>query len=345
MTPDFHRPPETATTAERAAEAGTARAAASPATGAAQGRRALRTVWLRLGCFLVPPILLVCLPVYMVDPYGLFRGHSIVRDGVRSENAARVNQALQAIVSFAHDPRPNILLGDSQMAHFRAQDGAAIARRPFSNLAYGGGTRAESISSFWYAARTVRLQSVYLGVSFYSFIDSSRNRVSAAERLVSHPAASFASGDVLEATWDDISAQFLHHAVNYRPTVDVATFWRQQLGELVRRKASYPASAQTLAQLAAIVSYCRLHGITFAFVIPPQHEDVRARIAQLGMDAQYREFKATVSALAPTYDCDISNSLTRDAGNFQDPFHTTTAAATAVARSIWSEPHTWCEAR
>jgi hypothetical protein len=316
-------------------------------TGQPVGARAGRLwqVWLRLALFLMPALLVVCLPVYLIDPYGLFARSSIVADSVRSENAARVNQALQAIVTFTRSPAPNILLGDSQMAHFKLGDIEAITHRPFSNLSYGGGTLAESISSFWYATRITRLQSVYFGVSFYSFIDSSRNRVSAAERLVDNPLVSFASGDVLEATWDDILGQFLHHAVSYRPTVDAATFWQQQLGELLRRKASYPASTQTLTQLAAIVHYCKTHDIMFAFVIPPQHEDVRRRIAQLGMERQYADFKGTVTALAATYDCDVANEITRDAGNFQDPFHTTPVAADAVARSIWTDHHTWCEAR
>lgn len=316
---------------------------AGTATAVTGAGNALLRVWLRLAVFLLPPLLALGLPVYLVNAYGLFARGSIVVPGVRAENAARVNQALLAVVSFTRDPQPNIVLGDSQMAHFRLAEIQSLTGHPFSNLSYGGGTLAEAISSFWYAARTVPLQRVYFGVSFYTFIDSARNRIEPAEYLIASPLARFASGDVLEATWDDILAQFLHHAVDYRPTVDVATFWQQQLGELVRRKESYPVSVQTLRELKAIVNYCRAHGIAFAFVIPPQHQDVRARIAQLGMQEEYRAFKATVMMLAPTYDCDITNAITRDAGNFQDPFHTTATASTVVAQSIWSERHAWCE--
>jgi hypothetical protein len=312
---------------------------------AAAGDGALWRVWLRLGLFLLPLVLAVGLPVYLVNAYGLFARGSIVAEELRVENAARVNQALLALVSFTRDPKPNILLGDSQMAHFRVTEIQGLTGQPFSNLSYGGGTLGEAISSFWYAAHTVPLQRVYFGVSFYTFIDSARNRIEPAEHLLASPLARFTSGDVLEATWDDILAQILHHEVNYGPTVDVTTFWQQQLGQLVRRKQSYPASAQTLRELREIVSYCRAHGIAFAFVIPPQHQDVRERVAQLGMQEDYHAFKATVTALAPSYDCDIANAITREARNFQDPFHTTNAAATLVAQSIWSDRHAWCEVR
>jgi hypothetical protein len=308
----------------------------------APGGFTLRAVWLRLVVFLIPAVLVVCVPVYLVDPFGLFARASIVPDRVRVESATRVNQALLRIVSFTKAPTPNILLGDSQMAHFDVREIEAITHRPFSNLAYGGGTLAESIASFWYATRTVRLEHVYFGMSFYSFIDNTRNRVSAAERLVKNPLASFTSGDVLEAALDDILAQFLHHTVNYLPGVE-ATFWPQQLGELERRRDSFPPSASTLAEIAAIERYCAAQGIAFAFVIPPQHEDVRRRIVELGMRQQYADFKSSVTALGRTYDCDVSNEFTRDADNFQDPFHMTPFASELIAQSIWSTQHVLCE--
>jgi hypothetical protein len=302
----------------------------------------LAAVWIRLCVFLAPVLLVVCVPVYLIDPYGLFAKRSIVIDSVRLENAARVNQLLQSIISFARNPRPNILLGDSQMAVFRADEIEAVAHRPYSNLSYGGGTLAESIATFWYAARTVRLQSVYFGMSFYSFTDNSRNRVSLAEHIVRTPLAYFSSGDVLEATWDDVAALFFHRVVNYQPTVDVATFWQQQLRELVRRKSSYSASENTLGDLRAIVRYCREHGIKVVFIIPPEHEDVRRGIRELGMNVRYADFKTAVSELGQSYDCDIANELTRDATNFQDPFHMTHVAATLMTKSIWSGKLDWC---
>jgi hypothetical protein len=303
----------------------------------------LMAVWIRLSVFLATLLLVVCLPVYLIDPYGLFSKRSIVNDSVRLASAKRVNQVLQSIISFSKDPRPNILLGDSQMALFRADEIEAVTGLPYRNLAYGGGTLSEAITTFWYATRTVRLQRVYFGMSFYSFTDSSRNRAVSAEHIVKRPFAYFSDGDVLEAAWDDVAARFLYHPVSYQPTVDVATFWQQQLAELERRKRTYSASEQTLADLRALVHYCRTHGIEIVFVIPPEHEDVRRRIEKLGMDRQYADFKASVADLGPTYDCDIANEVTRAATNFQDPFHMTRATATLMTRSIWSGRHDWCE--
>jgi hypothetical protein len=303
----------------------------------------MRAIWIRLSIFFAPVVLLVCLPVYLIDPYSLFSRASIVSDRLRHENARRVNHVLLGIVSFTKNPTPNIVLGDSQMNYFKADEIEAVTQRPYSNLSYGGGTLAESIATFWYAARIVKLERVYFGMSFYSFTDNSRNRVGEAVHVVNNPLAYFSSGDVLEAAFDDVSAQFFLHAVSYQPPVDASKFWVQQLGELSRRKQTYSASEQTLGELREIVRYCRTHQIEIYFLIPPEHEDVRTRIDDLGMRDRYLAFKSTLAGLGPTFDCDIADEFTRDAANFQDPYHMTPAAGSLMTKSIWSGDHMWCE--
>ena len=303
----------------------------------------MTAIWIRLLMFFAPVVLFVALPVYLIDPYGLFSPASIVNERVRHENATRVNHVLLGIVSFTRSPTPNILLGDSQMNHFKAEEIAAVTQRPYSNLSYGGGTLAESVATFWYAAGIVKLERVYFGMSFYSFTDNSRNRVGEAVHVVNHPLAYFTNGDVLEAALDDVSAQFFHRPVSYQPTVDASKFWAQQLGELARRKQTYSASEQTIAQLREIVRYCQTHEIEIYFVIPPEHEDARARIEELGMRSRYLAFKSTLAALGPTLDCDIAGEFTRDGANFQDPYHMTPAAGSLMTKSIWSGEHKWCE--
>ena len=300
---------------------------------------------MRLAAFLAPVVLLVCYPVYLIDPYGLFSHASPVSDSVRHENAFRVNHVLLSIISFTKRPTPNILLGDSQMMHFKAEDIEAVTHQPYSNLAYGGGTLAESIETFWYASRLLKLHRVYFGASFYSFTDSSRNRVGEAVHIVNDRLAYFSGGDVLEAAWDDLLEQFFHREVNYQPTVSAPVFWQQQLSELARRKQTYSAQESTISQIRAIVDYCRKNAIELFFVIPPEHEEVRVRMREMGMQDMHAAFKSAVFNLGPTYDCDVANDITRDRSNFVDPFHTTPAAASMIVKSLWSGGQEWCELR
>jgi hypothetical protein len=305
----------------------------------------LRAIWIRLCLFFAPALLIIGIPVYLIDPYGLFSQVPVAADRQRLDAAEGVNQVLLGIVSYAKHPTRNILLGDSQMNHFKVEQIEALTDGQYTNLSYGGGTLGEAIATFWYAAGTASLQKVYFGMSYYSFTDNSLDRVGAAVRIVKDPLMYFLSGDVLEAAWADAAARFLHHTVNYKPTANVSIFWQQQLGELVRRKQTYSASEKTVADLREIVRYCRDHGIGIFFVIPPEHEDAHTRLQQLGMNDQYSAFKATVAALGSTYDCDIPNDFTRDASNFLDPFHTTVAAASTIAKNIWADQHELCDFR
>jgi len=309
------------------------------------GRRKLIAVWIRLVLFIVPLIVVVCLPVYLIDPYGLFARHGSAGDTVKHEIAVGVNHVLLGIVSFSKQPVPNILLGDSQMNRFKVEEIEAITHQRYSNLSYGGGTLAESIATFWYATHLVKLKKVYFGMSFYSFTDNVRNRVDSAVNVVNHPVTYFSNGDVLEATWGVMSSDLFHHSVRYQPTLAAGDFWRQQLGELVRRGQTYSASQRTLAEIRAIVEYCRVNDIEIEFIIPPEHQDVRTRIQALGMYDRYLAFKSTVFDLGPTYDCDIASDFTQDAANFQDPYHTTVRVGSLLTKSIWSGEREWCDVR
>ena len=98
-----------------------------------------------------------------------------------------------------------------------------------------------------------------------------------------------------------------------------------------------------MSQLRAIVDYCRTNGIELFFLIPPEHDDVRVRVQELGMQDMYAGFKSAVLNLGPTYDCDFANDITRNRANFSDPFHTTPAAASIIVSSLWSGRREWCE--
>ena len=126
-----------------------------------------------------------------------------------------------------------------------------------------------------------------------------------------------------------------------------ATFWQQQLGELSATQAELPGIGGTLAQTAGNrAAIAGNMGSTSVFVIPPEHDDVRRRIGELGMDREYAALQERRwPGSGQTYDCDITNELTRDNGNFRDPFHMTRSAAARVAKSIWSGNTEWCEPR
>jgi hypothetical protein len=298
--------------------------------------------WLRLVLFFVLIFIVVVPPVFYVDPFGVFAKPSVISEPIRSQYAQQVNQVFWKLPAYNRDPAPNILLGDSQMARLSDQDIASVTGQKYSNLAYGGGTLRESISTFWFASQRTRLRRVFFGISFMEYNAYSRDRVTQAEEIVRNPALYFLNSDVLETTEYDVAETIFHHHTNLGPTMSRDAFWASQL-DYLNTRFKRDASPGTLKDdVRKIVEYCRARGISILFIIPPQHAEVRHRIQELGVEGQYQQFKSDLASMAPVYDCDIDSDLTRDKNNYGDPFHLTDSAARQLVADLWSGNPRWC---
>jgi len=170
----------------------------------------------------------------------------------------------------------------------------------------------------------------------------SRNRIPQAEGILKNPALYFLNSDVLEAGAYDIADAVFHHRTDLGPHVNREAFWQSQLQYLTGRSKRDADPGKLRDQLREIVKYSREHGIAFVFVIPPQHMDVQRRVPELGVEAQYKQFKNDLAGMATVYDCDIDSSLTRDKNSFSDPFHMEDRAANQLVTDLWSGHPTLC---
>jgi hypothetical protein len=306
------------------------------------GGRYLGHIWLRLGLFLAPILALVVLPVYYVDPFGVFAKPSLIPDPIRSQYAQQVNQVFWKLPAYNRDPAANILLGDSEMAQLPVQVLQTVTGQQYSNLAYGGGTLRESVSTFWFASRKVKLQKVLFGISFMEYNPYPQDRVRQAEEITRHPAFYFSNPDVLETTAYDISDAVFHHPTNLLPQVSKDAFWASQLEYLTKRYKTNDPPQNLKDEIREIVEYCRTRNISITFVIPPQHIDAQRRVRELGVGDDYQQFKSDLKSTAAVYDCDIDSDLTRDKSNYADPFHLTRSAAMRFAEDVGSGNPKWC---
>ncbi|HZU09373.1 MAG TPA: hypothetical protein VFA02_05670 [Pseudacidobacterium sp.] len=304
--------------------------------------RQLRGVWLRLIAFFLPVVLVVAPIIYWVDPFSFFAKPSPVPEHTRFGYAAPLDQALWDVLTYNRGPKPNILVGDSQTDRLPAETISQITGEPYANLATGGGSLREAISMFWFAAQRTKLRRVYFGVDFMEYSAYSSDRVPGAVAILHNPLLYFMNSTVLEAGLYDISDAVFHHKTNLGPTVNKAAFWQSQL-QYVKVKINRDAYLGSLTEdLKKVVAYCQQNHISFVFIIPPQHADVRRKINELGLDGQYQNFKQSLEKLAPVYDCDVDNEFTLNEENYNDPFHLTDEAARKAARDIWSGNSQWC---
>ena len=102
------------------------------------------------------------------------------------------NAPIARLRAFAQDPQPNIILGDSRMAHFDMELVNEVSGERWANVSYGGASLEESIDEFYYLYQTYPgLKKVVLGVSFYTLNANYRtaNRMATIETQLKNPAA------------------------------------------------------------------------------------------------------------------------------------------------------------
>jgi len=310
---------------------------------------ASKAVWLRWVLFLAMISSVTALPVYIIDPYNLVRsGPQVVSPNIKREYAQSIDDPLWKLPLYDRNPAENILLGDSQMEHLTAEEISSVTGgKRYFNLAYGGGTLRESISTFWHAAARGRLRSVYFGVNFMAYNSSPSDRAAAADKIREHPLRYFYDSGVLQTSVYDALALIPGARMNSGPGMARDLFWQWQLDFLTNRyknvahkNVASPAILED--ELVKIQEYARRNDIHLVFVITPQHVDAQYRVNDLGLAAEYARFKRYFTSLGSTLDCDIPSKITEDRRNYSDPFHLTDEAAKRIVEDIWTETFRWC---
>jgi hypothetical protein len=302
----------------------------------------LRRVWMKLFAFFLPIVLILAPAIYWVDPFNFFAKDSSISRELRQRYAVPLNPILWHVLAYGKNPKPNIILGDSQVAGIPEEQIAIASGEPYANLGSGGGTLRESIDLFWLASRETRLRKVYFGVNFQGYNGYAQNRVPRAEGILKNPMLYFLDSDVLEAGVYDIGDAVFHHPTNLGPQENRDAFWQSEIDFLAEHYKRIMDPGDLRNQIQQIAEYSRTHGIAFVFLIPPQHVDVQRQVSASHLDGEYARFKSDLAAIAPVYDCDIDNSFTRNKDNFLDPFHPTESAEKQLALDIWSEQPTLC---
>jgi hypothetical protein len=288
------------------------------------------------GLLLAAPFLLLSVFVVVVDPYDYLAVSRAVSDDAKKVTAAKLHYSLWKVQKFREAPTGFVLLGDSRMDAVSAAAVSEVTGHRYFNFAYGGGTLAEALDTYWLAADTIKLEEVYFEIGFVNFNGSQTlNRVPEAKTVLGNPLLYVTNRTVLEGAFLAAYVQLTGRRVNIEtPSMDHESFWRFQIEDSttqVLRGYSYPtAYAGELQRLAAD---CRRRGTRLVIVIPPTHVDLQKKIAALGFSADQERFRAFVATLGPVFDFDYSNEYTEARENFSDPYHPTSTAQ--VIQEVW----------
>lgn len=270
---------------------------------------------------------------WIVDPFGLSGRNYLALD--RQYLAERTNDRLAGLIRFRAQPQPTVLLGDSRTKNL-SEEYFAQQGLPVSNLAYGGGTLAEAIDTFWFVVEHTRPERVVIGLPFNLWSDANDHTiVPAARRLVEHPATYYFNLDILRLSLTTLVRNAVGSArPTSKPDMGSEEFWKYQLDYNARSfylRWRKPRSLEK--RLQELARYCDLHAIELTFIIPPTHVELQAKVVEYGLRGEFAEYMRTLRALGPVIDYDDLEQ-TRERRYFLDPFHGTPELSRAVAADL-----------
>jgi hypothetical protein len=286
------------------------------------------------------------LTTYVVDPYQFNRTVDLGLE--KRAVTERLNYYNWKFAEFGHDPTPVVLLGDSRMDSLPAEEFAMRLGTPAYNFSFGGGSAFDAVEAFWFAAAHNDLEAAFIGLNALLLNDHNRVRRSReAVALTENPLGYYLSPTIVEATAKVLvfNASGVN-LVSEKPPMDRDTFWAHQLAQTPRQFFSdYAYPSDLLEELKKIGEYCESEEIELTFLILPTHVDLQATRQEYGVEEDYRRSIAELRTISRVLDWDFPNELTRDAGNFHDPFHMTEAVARRVAAEAASGEPTLARVR
>jgi hypothetical protein len=271
------------------------------------------------------PFILLAMFVAVVDPFDSLGFSSVISDGVKSEAAEALHNPLWKVQKFRGSPSSRLILGDSSMASLNIGEIRSLTGQEYFNFAYGGGTLAEAVDTYWFAASRVHLDAVYIGIGFVNFnAYQNLNRVPEAIAIGGSPLRYLTNRIVVGAAFNSAYTALTGNVVNLEaPPMSREAFWRYQIDEsLPQLLHEYRYPSDMAKQLERVATDCHTHGTRLVIVIPPSNTELQRQIVALGRGADAARFKAFVKTLGTVYDLDYPNAFTGDRANFSDPFHT-----------------------
>jgi hypothetical protein len=292
----------------------------------------------RLGWFIVP-FALYALFIFEVDPFDFLSTHSMVSDQIKMRTSFPLNPCLWKMPAFSRHPSQNLLLGDSRMEAVKTGEVKELTGQDYFNLAFGGATLREIISTYWFAASRTHLRRVYIGLNFNLYTDYEQfDRTAEVLTIENTPACYFINRTVFQAAIYGTAARWMRYDPNLGVvTVDRDTFWRKALGpstESFYSRHTYPRRYH--AKLMEIAQSVKTQGGDLVFVILPTHVDLQKRVKDFNLESEYDRFKRDLSSITTTYDFDYPNAVTANKDNFSDPYHCRHECVDEFTREIWS---------
>lgn len=286
------------------------------------------------------PLLIWLVLVVVIDPYNYFKsGFNIIDLHYKKESAFKLNRPLFQLLAYENHPTNSILLGDSRTNGLKSNVIKKYSKKDFSNLAYGGGSLQDVISTFWLVSEEKELKDVYIGINFSLYNKHySKNSVTEVKETMNNFFSYAFSEDTFKSTFLILKSIITGKEIKIGiPDTSKEKFWMYQLNVSAKQHYDvYVYPSNYFDDLKEISKYCKKNGINLVLFIPPTHTDLQNKVKEYNLENDEIKFKNDLKKIGDLYDFDYPSELTLNKDNFRDPYHFTDSIGKIVVKELFS---------
>jgi hypothetical protein len=258
------------------------------------------------------------------------------------------------MAEYRHLRTPNLILGDSRAFKIQADTLTMITGEKYYNFATPGGDPGVYIRLFWDINRFVRMDEVYITVSFHNFGDSQRKDLFQQAKTTMTRVYPFFTNPlfVKEAfrvvklginqgkvtRWKPPSSGFqipLGRDPLAQRGPNFETDWKRSASIQENIFGSFHYPDDYVKRLRGVANYCREKNIKLVFIILPNYIDVHKMAVNAHLAGDVERFKQDIRSLAETYDFDYENELTTRKELYTDVWHFSPYVYDVLYREVW----------
>lgn len=293
------------------------------------------------------PFFVCYLFILIIDPYEFINFSHVVNseDKIkvywRSNESSPRGSMLWKVVHFGERPEKNIIIGDSQGVEIKDSIIKDVSGKDFYNFCVPGSSYETMFQTFWFAAKKIKLNSVYFQVGFMNYNENrSYDLFHFAQDYFNKPYLYFVSKDILIDSFYNLVYQIDENSKLVQRTdihdnyeiLDKLSAYRLNL---FFNDYKYPK--KYLLEFKKITDYCKNNNIDIKFIILPTFVETQEYLKENDLLLMRDKFKSDIKSLAYTYDYDIPSNISTKRENFLDYFHLRDQALDELTIKIWSQ--------
>lgn len=287
--------------------------------------------------------------IVMVDPYNIFFNSNFIEDEIKMINIDRSDEsmprgtALWKLNEYSRNPISNIIIGDSRSRHIKVDIIEGLTGDEYYNFGIPGGNYNLISDVFWLADSLTKLKNVFIQVGFHNYNRFRDYNICTVVKpyAKNHYKLFFKSW----FSFDSFYALLFKIFPKYRNEVktsdeDLQIINNLKWSEVLDRQGystfkEYAYPEKFYDKLVNIAEFCKQKDINLRFIIFPNHPDFFEIISELNLDDERERFKSDIHGIAPTFDYNYDNEITRNRNLFIDLYHTNKIVIDSITTDIW----------